>query len=509
MKKIIAAICAISLCISSTSPVFASSNVNSYAVSIDRVGEILRTAMTQRSTEAIVKYRVISSTQPDEDLLAEEIFDFACKHTGKSNEGDALKWAWKTWNCDVSCKRNGNYYDLTFRYNINFYTTPEQERELLSAISALKSELQLEGKTESEKIAAIYNYICEHVTYDYEHLYDNSYDLKFTDYAALVHKTSLCQGYAVLFYRLALEYGIDARVISGNASDEPHGWNIVKIGDLYYYIDTTWDAEREPDEYYLKGSESFLQDHFCDDGYEPGDLIGVHPVSKSDFDGEIHTHDLETVLISAATCKKDGVNRIYCKSCDYEMKEKIDKLSMDPTHHEVAEVKLSKSIYTYDNKSKSPKVIVKNCKGEVLEKGTDYVVSVPRGRKNVGRYTYTIKFKGKYSGEKQVTLTIKPAKPVIKAPAAAKKAITIKWQKVKKQASGYEVMYSTSKSFKKGNVTKTKTVAKVGKTSVKVTNLKAKTKYYVKVRSYKNVKVNGKNTKIYSAWSDVKKCKTK
>lgn len=42
-----------------------------------------------------------------------------------------------------------------------------------------------------------------------------------------------------------------------------------------------------------------------------------------------------------------------------------------------------------------------------------------------------------------------------------------------------------------------------------MTKLKAKTKYYVQVRAYKTVKVNGKKVKIYSAWSKYKTCKTK
>ena len=50
-----------------------------------------------------------------------------------------------------------------------------------------------------------------------------------------------------------------------------------------------------------------------------------------------------------------------------------------------------------------------------------------------------------------------------------------------------------------------------GKISVKldVTKLKAKKKYYIRVRTYKTVKVNGKSKKIYSGWSKVKAVTTK
>lgn len=260
-----------------------SKRVIGYTASTDEAAKTLRSAMVNRAPTAVVKYKIKSSERPNEELIKEQIFDIACQHTGKPNEGDSLKWAWKTWDCDVSSRRNKDVYYFTFRYHINFYTTPEQEAEFLSAILDLKSILQLDGKTETEKVEAIYDYICEEVTYDYTNLSDNTYDLKFTDYAALINKTSLCQGYAVLFYRLALEYGIDARVISGKSFDEMHGWNIVRIGDLYYYVDATLDAEREPDEYYLKGSDTFLEDHFCDEDYSSSNFSSEYPISKMDF----------------------------------------------------------------------------------------------------------------------------------------------------------------------------------------------------------------------------------
>lgn len=42
------------------------------------------------------------------------------------------------------------------------------------------------------------------------------------------------------------------------------------------------------------------------------------------------------------------------------------------------------------------------------------------------------------------------------------------------------------------------------KTSVTFSKLAKNKKYYVRVRTYRTVKVNKKNTKIYSDWSSVK-----
>ena len=43
-------------------------------------------------------------------------------------------------------------------------------------------------------------------------------------------------------------------------------------------------------------------------------------------------------------------------------------------------------------------------------------------------------------------------------------------------------------------------IAKNKTTSKSVSKLSAKKKYYVRVRTYKTVKINGKNVKFYSAW---------
>ena len=101
------------------------------------------------------------------------------------------------------------------------------------------------------------------------------------------------------------------------------------------------------------------------------------------------------------------------------------------------------------------------------------------------------------------------AKPVSKLKSAAikklksaKKAIAIEWKKVS-GVNGYEIQVATDKKFKKNK--KTVTVKKQKTTKVTVKKLKAKKKYYVRIRTYKTVK--GK--KVYSSWSKVKTVKTK
>lgn len=87
-----------------------------------------------------------------------------------------------------------------------------------------------------------------------------------------------------------------------------------------------------------------------------------------------------------------------------------------------------------------------------------------------------------------------------------KKAITVRWKKVK-TIKGYQIQLATDKKFKKNK--KTVTISKQKTTKATVKKLKAKKKYYVRIRTYKNVKYKGKTIKVYSSWSKVKTVKTK
>ena len=78
--------------------------------------------------------------------------------------------------------------------------------------------------------------------------------------------------------------------------------------------------------------------------------------------------------------------------------------------------------------------------------------------------------------------------------------MTVKWGKNAK-ATGYEIQYSTSKTFASGN--KTATVSKYSTVSKVISSLTKGKTYYVRVRTYKTVS----GAKYYSAWSAVKNVK--
>ncbi|MDE6658728.1 MAG: fibronectin type III domain-containing protein, partial [Eubacterium sp.] len=199
-------------------------------------------------------------------------------------------------------------------------------------------------------------------------------------------------------------------------------------------------------------------------------------------------HTYKTTTTAKATTKKNGSKVTKCSVCGAK--------KSSSTIYAIKTVSLSKTSYVYNGKAQKPTVTVKDSKGKKIA-ASNYIVKYS-SNKNVGKATVTITFKGNYSGTVKKTFTIKPKATTLSSVSAKSKGFTAKWKKLTTQTTGYQIQYSTNSKFSSA---KTTTVSKNKTTSKTVSKLKAKKKYYIRVRTYKTVKVNGKSTKIYSSWS--------
>ena len=246
------------------------------------------------------------------------------------------------------------------------------------------------------------------------------------------------------------------------------------------------------------GKEAYYKCEGCGKFYE--DVLGTKEITDLASWGNIakiaHTTK-QTVTKATPTANGTIVN--YCSVC-----KKTLSTTVIPN---ASSIKLKATSLTYNGKVRTPKVIVKDRTGKTLVKNTDYTVSYAKGRKYVGKYAVKITFKGKYSGTKTLYFTIKPKATSISSLKAGSKKFTVKWKKQATQTTGYQVQVATNKKFKKNKKTVTIKKQKTTKTTVK--KLKAKKKYYVRVCTYKTVKINGKSIRIYSGWSKTKTVTTK
>ena len=168
------------------------------------------------------------------------------------------------------------YYVYTYKNDFLHRTTQAQEKAVDAKVNQILQELNVDGKTDVEKVYAIYDYMINHIRYDYKNLDDATYMQKYTAYAALVENTSVCMGYALAFYRLALACGVDARYILSDPME--HAWDIVRVDGQYYYLDATWDEKVTndmadlPGSYFLRGTESWQRIHVYKGISDPGTL---------------------------------------------------------------------------------------------------------------------------------------------------------------------------------------------------------------------------------------------
>ena len=245
------------------------------------------------------------------------------------------------------------------------------------------------------------------------------------------------------------------------------------------------------------GKKAYYKCEGCGKFYE--DVLGTKEITDLASWGNIakiaHTTK-QTVTKATPTANGKIVN--YCSVC-----KKTLSTTVIP---KASSIKLKATSLTYNGKVITPKVIVKDRTGKTLVKNTDYTVSYAKGRKYVGKYAVKITFKGKYSGTKTLYFTIKPKATSISSLKAGSKKFTVKWKKQATQTTGYQVQYSASSKFSKA---KTVTVGKNTTVSKKISKLSGKKKYYVRVRTYKTVKINGKSIRIYSGWSKTKTVTTK
>ena len=213
-----------------------------------------------------------------------------------------------------------------------YYATDEQNTELCKQVDEVLSSLDItDNSSEYEVICAIYDYICSNVTYDYENLDNDDYKLKYTAYAAMVNKTAVCNGYAMLASRMLTQAGISCCFVTGtNLKGCPHAWNIVGIDGVYYYVDTTWDAGKKPENYaYFLRGESDFTGHIFDDEYTTDEFKSLYPMAETRYI-ECPEHSFgDWTVESAATCTENGIKTRTCTNCGRLERQEIPALGHD------------------------------------------------------------------------------------------------------------------------------------------------------------------------------------
>lgn len=260
--------------------------LDTYHKTIADAAAELRTRLINREDPIVIGLKWHNA----DTSLPRQVLDEAFCHTGVPNEGDyLLRHYGGCWMSRGGSVMGSEYYLSLTYYGINYFTSTQQEAEVGAAVETLLDQLDVWNKSDYEKVKAVYDYICNNVTYDHDGLAEynagrEDYTL-FSAWKALTKGTSVCQGYANLFYRLMLELGVDNRIISGTGNGGAHAWNIVKLGGLYYNLDATWDSEMPKwnlDYAYFLRSPANFTDHIRDSEFEE-EFHEQYPMGEQDF----------------------------------------------------------------------------------------------------------------------------------------------------------------------------------------------------------------------------------
>ncbi len=259
-----------------------------YFSNADAVIASVRNSLRKHDKKIIIQYTSHRDNMNDIGSIVRELMHYAVDETENPTEGDYIFHQYGGYEMHYRYQQQNGEYHYEIEIIPDYYTTLEQEQKVSDKIQEVLDSFHFrKSASEYEKIRAVYNYIYQNVEYDNVHKKNEYYHLKSTAYGALIYHRAVCQGYAVLLYRMLRESGIDVRIITGTAqisdgSTEFHAWNIVRIGEQYYNLDVTWDKQMQTEEYFLKSDENFPY-HIRDEIYASQDFYQQYPMAQQDY----------------------------------------------------------------------------------------------------------------------------------------------------------------------------------------------------------------------------------
>ncbi len=178
----------------------------------------------------------------------------------------------KTYRVSIGPSNNVPYLSSSFP---NIETIRNAEFQIENLVQSLRF-----SNDKYNQIREVHDFIVENTEYDETVSKSNIYNI----YGTLINKEAVCEGYAKTFKYILDRLNIPCIIACGigqnsKGQTESHAWNYVKLNDVWYAVDATWDdpviigngsvTNEMRYHYFLKGSNTFFKDHT-----EDGNLIG-------------------------------------------------------------------------------------------------------------------------------------------------------------------------------------------------------------------------------------------
>lgn len=500
----------------------------------------LRDKMVKRESTVTIEYE-----NATEDI-AKDIFLKAIENNDNPTHGDYLAfhtyWSW--YYPDIAINKN----EITYR--INYNDTLSQEGEVSEKVHQILDGLKLDNKSDYEKVCVINDWIVDNIEYE-----DVSVDNMGSSYTAFIKQSTPCRGFAIAFYRLCKEEGIETRIVY--RSDKKHEWNLVKLNNKWYHIDTQAnDYSGNKRAIFLVGSDNIVHELHSD-------FSGLD-ISKEDYNSnsddstenkhteEDVTTEIDNEVVNDPTTEENAedttTTEVEIETTATIQPTEDDESTNTTTESSQVTTELPTTEIATDIESTTEQQIATESTTEKQEQAkpaktkivsmynisggihltwkkvsdVKYVVyrksSVSKCYKKVktttdstyedrnvinGRkYTYKI-YTVNSNDMKNVSSSksivyVSPTK--INKVTSSSTSVCVKFSKVS-AVSGYQVKYSPNGEFTNY---KLKTIRGYNNTSCKIKGLRSNAMYYIKVRTYRTV--SGKT--YYSGWGYYKYIKT-
>lgn len=191
-------------------------------------------------------------------------------------DNDSLLFSIKSWYYKLYEDRKEISY-----VNIQYADNAEQMNFVTGKLDKTLKQLGINSETPTlEKIQLIHDWICDNIKYSKDDSLGNSV------YQALITHETKCMGYSLLFYMLARSSGLDVHIVTS----VDHAWNMIKLDDKWYSIDTTSDATTFSHYFYLSKIRNHAKfDSWC------APIVDTHEIIPSKT-GYLHLSNSNRVI---------------------------------------------------------------------------------------------------------------------------------------------------------------------------------------------------------------------
>lgn len=245
------------------------------SANIDQISAQFREALLEHKEDIIIKYTgEMTSEEFKQKFLAASTLSWLqtasviCTDNTELSGGDTMFYnlsnSWHYWWNDTEHMLRVN--------NIKYVDTLEQQRRADRKIrDVVKNTLCITSNTSDDiKVRRIHDWICDNFTYSKDEATIGN-----SCYQAMFNGVAKCTGYAAVFQKMAIVAGLESHIVTSN----DHAWNLVKLDNSWYTIDTTWDDSTSSYQYYLCGYKS--HDAYADVGQFVLDYYNIEPADHS------------------------------------------------------------------------------------------------------------------------------------------------------------------------------------------------------------------------------------